>query len=95
MRSIIPILLILAAPAFSAGEDAPVVLKPFRPQPESHAPAQSTHTVAAGETVYSIARKYGRDAKLILWLNRIEEGAILPVGKVLFIGEKPAAVAAR
>ncbi len=95
MRFVIPILLALAAPVFSAGEDAPVALKPFRPQSESPAPVRDIHIVAAGETVYSIARKYGRDAKLILWLNRIEEGAILPVGKVLFIGEKPAAVAAR
>jgi len=89
MRLVLSILVALSPAAFSAGEEPAVPLKPFRPRTESPAPARNTHVVAAGETVYSIARKYGRDPKLLLWLNRIEEADTLPIGKVLFIGDAP------
>lgn len=87
MRLVLPTLLALSAVAFSAGEEPAVPLKPFRPRAESPSSVRNTHVVAAGETVYSIARKYGRDPKLLLWLNRIEETETLPIGKVLFIGD--------
>lgn len=89
MRLMLSILVALSPAAFSAGEEPAVPLKPFKTRTESPAPARNTHVVAAGETVYSIARKHGRDPKLLLWLNRIEETEPLPVGKVLFIGDGP------
>lgn len=75
------LLAILAIPAFAADESA-VPLKPFR-----SAPPRNTYTVVEGDTLYSIARKFGRDPKLIHWLNRLENADALPVGKVLFIGD--------
>jgi LysM repeat protein len=87
-RLLFMLLASLACPAFAADEDS-VPLKPFRM--ESAAPARNTYTVAQGDTVSSIARKFGRDPKLIVWLNRLETPDALPVGKVLFIGESPTA----
>ena len=85
MRRLLPTLLaILAIPAFAADETA-VPLKPFR-----SAPSQNTYTVVEGDTLYSIARKFGRDPKLIHWLNRLGDADVLPVGKVLFIGDATA-----
>ncbi len=85
MPRLLPTLLaILAIPAFAADETS-VPLKPFR-----SAPPQNTYTVVAGDTLYSIARKFGRDPKLIHWLNRLGDADVLPVGKVLFIGDATA-----
>jgi LysM repeat protein len=86
MRRLLPMLLALLGVSVFA-EDSDVPLKPFRAQ--ASAPARQTYRVAEGDTVYSVARKLGRDPKLILWLNRIDESAILPVGKVIFIGDAP------
>ena len=81
MRRLLTSLLALSSlPAFAV--DAPVPLKPFRA-----APVRSVYTVAHGDTLHSIARKFGRDVKLIVWLNRLENADALPVGKALFIGD--------
>lgn len=80
-------LLALSVVSVFADDESAVPLKPFRATgPEQVRP---TYKVAEGDTVYSIARKFGRDPKLLLWLNRLDEGAILSVGKVIFIGDAP------
>lgn len=77
---------LLAFSALSAfAVDEPVPLKPFRP-----APTRNVYTVQQGDTLHSIARKFGREVKLIVWLNRLENADALPVGKVIFIGDAPA-----
>ena len=89
MRRLLSLLLAsLAFPAFAADE-TPVPLKPFRSQASAPAQARNTYTVIEGDTLYSIARKFGRDPKLIQWLNRLDDANSLAVGKVLFIGESP------
>ena len=83
MRRLLTSLLALSAlPALAV--DEPVPLKPFRPTP-----TRNVYTVEEGDTLYSIARKFGRDVKLIVWLNRLENADALPVGKALFIGNAP------
>lgn len=89
MRRLLPLLLALTVvPAFAEDGEA-VPLKPFRAEAVDQ--SKPTYRVAQGDTVYSIARKFGRDPKLLLWLNRLEETATLPVGKVIFIGDAPVA----
>ncbi len=88
MRCLLPTLLaILACSAFAADEAA-VPLKPFRTQPTPA--ARTTYVVAEGDTLFSIARKFERDPKLIQWLNRFDNADVLPVGKVLFVGDATA-----
>ncbi|MDR3300176.1 MAG: peptidoglycan DD-metalloendopeptidase family protein [Candidatus Accumulibacter sp.] len=59
-----------------------------------------THTVKAGDTLYSIAREYGMDFRELIALNGIENPDQLSVGRVLKIGPRadsaatPGAVAA-
>ncbi len=88
MRHMLPLLLALASPAFAVDE-VPVPLKPFRPQSGAPSQPRNTYTVVEGDTIYSIARRFGRDPKLIQWLNRLEDANSLAVGKVLFIGDSP------
>lgn len=89
MRRLLPLLLAsLASPVFAV-DQTPVPLKPFRPQSTAPALTRNTYTVIEGDTLYSIARKFGRDPKLIQWLNRLDDANSLAVGKVLFIGESP------
>lgn len=88
MRRLLPTLLAFLACSAFAADDAAVPLKPFRTQP---APAmRTTYVVAGGDTLFSIARKFDRDPKLIQWLNRLDNADVLPVGKVLFIGDATA-----
>ena len=81
-RLLTSLLAFTALPAFAVEE--PVPLKPFRP-----APTRNIYTVEQGDTLHSIARKFGRDVKLIVWLNRLEDADALPVGKAIFIGDAP------
>ena len=48
-------------------------------------PAPTTHTVAAGETVYSIARKYGKSAAAIINANNLGNPNFIFPGQVLNI----------
>jgi LysM repeat protein len=90
-RLLLMLLASLSIPAFAVDEE-PVPLKPFRPQAPVNSQARAVYTVVEGDTIYSISRRFGRDPKLLLWLNRLEEGAVLPVGKVVFIGDAPVVV---
>lgn len=81
-RLLTSLLAFTALPAFAM--DEPVTLKPFR-----QTPVRNVYTVEQGDTLHSIARKFGRDVKLIVWLNRLEDVDALPVGKAIFIGDAP------
>ena len=48
-------------------------------------PTPTTHTVAAGETVYSIARKYGKSAAAIINANNLGNPNFIFPGQVLNI----------
>jgi LysM repeat protein len=48
-------------------------------------PAPSTHTVVSGETVYSIARKYGKSAAAIINANNLGNPNLIFPGQVLNI----------
>ena len=80
MRCLLTLLTFSTFTVFAVEEYA-VPLKPFRTE------VRQTYKVAAGDTVYSIARRFGRDPKLIQWMNRLNDDAILSVGKVVFIGD--------
>ena len=86
MRRLLTSLLAFSALQASALEE-PVPLKPFR-QP-APVVVRNVYIVEEGDTLSSIARRFGRDAKLIQWLNRLENADTLPVGKALFIGDAP------
>jgi membrane-bound lytic murein transglycosylase D len=44
-----------------------------------------THIVEKGETLWGISRRYGATVAEICDINRINENAILPIGKVLIV----------
>jgi len=54
---------------------------------------QSFHTVAAGETYYSIARAYGMSVDELLQMNGRAASRILRVGESLIVAEAPEATA--
>ena len=84
MRRLLPLLLAFSVTTGFAEDENAVPLKPFRVEQ-----VRPTYKVTEGDTVHSIARKFGRDPKLLLWLNRLDEAAVLSVGKVIFIGDSP------
>jgi LysM repeat protein len=49
--------------------------------------AQPTHTVAPGDTLFSIARRYGTTVEELMRLNRLES-FLIQVGQVLRLPEK-------
>jgi LysM repeat protein len=60
------------------------------PPPSAAAPAPvaspyPVHTVAAGESLYALARAYGTDIKLILQANCLTQDAVLSIGQQLQI----------
>ena len=46
------------------------------------------YTVVAGDSLWSISRRYGVKVQAIWYLNNIKENAILKIGKVLYIPKK-------
>ena len=46
------------------------------------------YTVVAGDSLWSISRRYGVTVNSICELNDIKENAILKIGKVLYIPAK-------
>ncbi len=49
------------------------------------AAAAKTHTVAAGDTLYSISRRYGLSVDQLRSLNGLEKGAVIHVGQKLVV----------
>jgi len=64
---------------------------PADPAPVDPTPAgQVTHVIKVGETLFSIARKYGVSSQLLADMNNIDNPAALKVGQSLIIA--PAAI---
>ena len=47
--------------------------------------AASYHTVAAGDTLYSISKRYQIDLDHLLELNELEKGSVLKIGQKLVV----------
>lgn len=92
-----PLLLILALAVIASGcamfgetkqpEPAPVAVQPAPPPPPAP-PAPLTHTVKKGDTVASIAKKYGVPAKELLSANQMRNSKAIKTGMVLTIPGK-------
>ncbi|MFE6994389.1 LysM peptidoglycan-binding domain-containing protein [Microbacterium sp. NPDC057659] len=66
-----------------------------KPASKPASAAAKTHTVATGDTVYSIARKYGTSVSAILAANRLGGSAIIyPGQKLVLQAAKPAPASA-
>jgi membrane-bound lytic murein transglycosylase D len=79
-------------PGSTAGE---VATTPTPAKPPVTAPSREPkkHTVAAGETLYGISRKYGVPMNDVIAWNRLDNSTPLSVGQQLIV-ENPAGVAA-
>jgi lipoprotein NlpD len=77
---------------------APVIDRPRAPAPEPAAaarPGMEFHVVRRGETLYSIARTYGRDPKDLAAWNNLESPGLISVGQQLRVAPpEPAAASA-
>ncbi|WP_253247467.1 MULTISPECIES: LysM peptidoglycan-binding domain-containing protein [Microbacterium] len=78
--------LVVSAGAPAAPAAAPAAA-PSTPAP---APAAATHTVAAGETLFSIAQKYGTTTQSLFAWNGLEASSIIYPGQKLAVQGAPA-----
>ena len=62
---------------------APVIDRPRPPAPEVSRPGVDVHVVRKGDTLYSIARAYGRDPKDLAAWNNLESPGVISVGQSL------------
>jgi LysM repeat protein len=60
----------------------PVVATPAGPTP---VPGVAQHTVAWGDTIYSLARRYGTTPQAIIDANQLKDPSLIRVGDVLII----------
>jgi hypothetical protein len=56
------------------------------PTPAKKQATAKTHTVAKGETLYSISRKYNISLDKLRAANKLPQGAVINVGQVLIVG---------
>jgi LysM repeat protein/predicted nucleic acid-binding Zn ribbon protein len=70
---------------YSVAPTATPLYSPTPPPTPTLPPNQTHHTVTSGETVSSIAKKYGATIRGILRANNLNENSILSVGQVLII----------
>ena len=63
--------------------------QPVTPTPESPAPAQGTYTVVRGDTLSSIAARYGTDYKTLAAINGIADPNKIFTGQVLKLSGGP------
>ncbi|MDR2997912.1 MAG: LysM peptidoglycan-binding domain-containing protein [Microbacterium sp.] len=79
----------------SAAAPAPAAAPAAKPAAKPASAAAKTHTVVKGDTVYSIARKYGTSVSSILSANRLGASAIIyPGQKLVLQAAKPAPASA-
>lgn len=74
----------LAVESTLAQTDTNVISKPQIVQPAADSRASQRYTAVAGDTVQSVAQKYGVSATTIKWANKLTSDALDP-GKVLTI----------
>jgi membrane-bound lytic murein transglycosylase D len=74
----------LDSPNIRVGQELKVTGRPATPAPAASKPAAAgpTHTVAAGDTLYSIARKYNLTVDDLKKINKLESDSVRP-GRVL------------
>ena len=58
---------------------------PVNPPPVKQAATVKTHTVAAGDTLYSISRRYNLSVKKLRSINKLPEKTVLHVGQTLTV----------
>lgn len=68
----------------AARPSAPAAAKPA-PSPADVSPGKTHHIVARGETLYSIARKYGRSVDELRRLNNLSQNQTIQAGQKLVI----------
>ncbi|PCE14288.1 peptidoglycan-binding protein LysM [Microbacterium sp. SZ1] len=64
------------------------------PQTPPPAASTQTHVVAAGDTLFGIAQKYGTTTAALFALNGLSSGSIIYPGQSIAVGEAPAAAPA-
>jgi LysM repeat protein len=64
---------------------------PLAPPPEAPAPATATHAVAKGDSLWSVARKYGITVDELAAANQLAKNAPLRIGQPLVVPAKAAA----
>jgi len=90
----VPVLHAPAADALHAPSSKAVVLVSRAPAAVPAAVKQRTHTVARGDTVWDLAKKYGSTVTAIVDANRLDHRATIHVGEKLVIpGSSAASVA--
>lgn len=58
---------------------------PVKPPAVKKAAAKKTHTVAAGDTLFNISRRYGLSVDALQKINKLPKGAVLHVGQTLTV----------
>ncbi|MBC2710666.1 MAG: LysM peptidoglycan-binding domain-containing protein [Desulfosarcina sp.] len=58
---------------------------PASPPPVKKAAATKTHTVAAGDTLFSIGRRYNLSVEELKFINKLPEGEVIHVGQRLTV----------
>jgi lipoprotein NlpD len=81
------VILTLGLSACASKSPAPVT-EWGRQSAPTQAAQVNTHTVKAGDTLYSIAREYGMDFRELIALNEIENPDQIAVGRVIKIGPR-------
>jgi LysM repeat protein len=64
---------------------APVSPPAVKKSAAKKAAAQQIHTVAAGDTLFSISRRYGLSVEELRTINKLNKGAVLHVGQTLTV----------
>lgn len=60
-------------------------VSPASPPPTKKATAPKTHTVVAGDTLFSISRRYNLSVQKLKTINQLSEGAVIHVGQKLTV----------
>lgn len=58
---------------------------PVRPEPAKSAPTAKTHTVVAGDTLFSISRHYNISVEKLKSINKLSDDAVIHVGQTLTV----------
>ncbi len=67
-------------------EKTPVTpVAPASPPPVKKAAATKTHTVVAGDTLFSISRRYNLSLEELKAANKLTEGAVIHIGQTLMV----------